>query len=164
MIQTPTNLDFLIQFVRLRVGDVDSSSYRYIDDWIRTALVAAVDKLTKWWQHKYLLDNNYNVYRNPEYLNFIYDETNFGIIEPGDKDAIILMATIILLEGSLENSAWNFHSWRDAEISYSNLEQSRTRNEILRKLWDELYDILKPPKKRLARSRRGKILDLDIRS
>ncbi|MGQ9844332.1 MAG: hypothetical protein ACUVRK_12340, partial [Spirochaetota bacterium] len=85
MIQTPTNLDFLIQFVRLRVGDVDSSAYRYVDTWIRTALVAAVDKLTNWWQHKYLLDVNYNIYRNPEYTNFIYDEASFGVIEPGDK-------------------------------------------------------------------------------
>lgn len=163
-ILTPTNLDFLIPFIRLRIGDTNVSSYRYLDEWIRTALVAAVDKLGRWLNYKYLLDTNYNIYRNPEYRHFDFDEASFGIIEPGDKDVIILMASIILLEGSLENSAWNFHSWRDAEISYSNLEQSRTRNEVLSKLWDELYKTLKPPVKRLARSRREKVLCIETRS
>lgn len=162
-IETTTNLDNLIMFVRLRIGDVEPNSYRYLDSWIRTALVAAIDKLGKWLNYKYLLDSNFNVYRNPEYLNFEFDES-FGVIEPGDKDIVVLMASIILLEGSLENSAWNFHSWRDAEISYSNLEQSRTRNEILSKMWDELYNTLKPPVKRLARSRRGKVLCIETRS
>jgi hypothetical protein len=154
-IETPTNLDNLIMFVRLRTGDTNSSSYRYLDSWIRTALIAAVEKLNKWMNNKYLLDNDYNIYRNPNSQDFSFDEATYGIIEPGDKDVIVLMATIILLEGSLENSAWNFHSWRDAEISYSNLEQSRTRNEVLSKLWTELLNTLKPPVKRLAHSRKG---------
>jgi hypothetical protein len=154
-IQTPTNLDFLIQFVRLRIGDT-SQPYRYLDEWIRTALVSAVDKLGKWNNFKYLLDADYNIYRNPN-ASFVFSEDSFGIIEPSDKDVIVLMASIILLEGSLENSAWNFHSWRDAEISYSNLEQSRTRNEILNKLWEELYNTLKPPTKRLGKTRGAKL-------
>jgi len=163
-IDSPTNLDNLIPFVRLRVGDLNPSSYRYLDSWIRTALVASIDKLTKWWNYKYLLDSNFNAYRNSNYLSFTYDESIYGVIEPGDKDVLILMATIILLEGSLENSAWNFHSWRDAEISYSNLEQSRTRNEILSKLWDELYNTLKPPVKKLARSRKQRVISIETRS
>jgi hypothetical protein len=160
MIETPTNLDNLIMFVRLRSGDT-KSPYRYLDSWIRTSLVAAVDKLGKWLKNKYLLDSNFNVYRNPDYTNFTFSETDFGVIEPGDKDVIVLMATIILLEGSLENSAWNFVSWRDSEISFSNLEQSRARGDILSKLWDELYNTLKPPVKRLAGSKRGNFLDIE---
>jgi len=156
-IETPTNLDDLISFVRLRIGDL-TTPYRYLDSWIRTALVAGVDKLSKWLNFKYLLDSNFNIYRNPSAMGvFIFPEDTFGIIEPGDKDAIILIASIILLEGSLENSAWNFQSWRDSEISYSNLEQSRTRNDILKSLWDELYKTLKPPTKKLARAIKGNL-------
>lgn len=155
-IETATNLDNLIQFVRLRIGDINSSSYRYLDSWIRTALVSAVDLLSKWWNQKYLLDTSFNIYRNP-YSSFAFPEDIFGVVEPGDKNAIILTACILLLEGSLENSAWDFYSWRDAEISFSNLEQARTRNDILNKLWEELYNILKPPSKRLAHSRKGNL-------
>jgi hypothetical protein len=152
----PCNLDTLIDYVRLRVGDTDSTAYRYTDNWLRTALISSVQVLSLWMNYRYLLDSDMNIYRNPHGY-FIFDEDTYGIIQAGDKQAIIIMACYIILEGSLENSAWDFQSWRDAEISYSNLESSRARSNTLQRLWDELTNLLLPPTKRLAKAKKGSL-------
>lgn len=145
------NLSYLIPYVRLRIGDTNSATYRYSDEWIVVALTASVQMLGRYLNYRYLLDSTNSVYRNPNETNWIFDEATYGIIQPGDEQVIVLMATIILLEGSLENSAYNFVSWRDAEISFSNLEQSRARGGIIGRLWDELNSIILSPVKRLAK-------------
>lgn len=150
---TPTNLDYLIDFLRMRLGDTNPLAYRYTDDWLRTALISGVKTLSKWWNFKYLLDASYNIYRNSASVSagvFLLPEP--PIIESPDEEIIILMGAYILLEGSLENSAWDFVSWADNEIRYSNLESSRARTETLRRMWEELTNTLKPPTKRLAQS------------
>lgn len=152
-----TNLDALIPYVRLKTGDMNSESYRYVDSWLQTALIASVDTLSRWWNFKYLLDNDNNIYRNPNYTGFIFDESTYGIIEQGDEQIIVLMASIIVLQGSLQDTAWDFVSWRDAEVSFSNLESSRARSGILGRLWDELLYLMKPPVKRLARPVKGSL-------
>ena len=152
-----TNLDELIIYVRLKIGDTDSTAYRYTDSWIRSSLVSAIHFLQKWFNYKYLLDDFNNVYRNTNYGYFIFDEDTYGIIESGDYPIITIAAAYILLEGSLQNSAWNFSSWRDAEISYSNLESSRAKTNMLDRLWNELQGYLKPPTKRLAQSRKASL-------
>lgn len=151
---TTTTLDYLIPYVRLRLGDTDEDSYRYMTDWIQTALSAAILSLGDWWNVKYLLNEGGEVYRNT-YVPFSFPEP--PVIEYQDNSKIILVATIIILEGSLENSAWDFVSWRDAEISFSNLESSRSRNATLARLWDELKNTMKPPVKRLANSRKSSL-------
>lgn len=148
------NLDPLIDGLRLRIGDIVPATYKYLDEWLRTSLVASAKTLSKWFNFKYLIDSSNNIYRNPNYT-FIFDEATYGIIEPGDEQAIIIMASIIVLGGSLENASWDAASWRDAEISFSNLEQFRTRGGNLARLWDELLSYIKPPMKRLAYPRKG---------
>lgn len=150
------DLTVLLPNLRLRIGDINPSSYRYTDEWLEISLRASVETLGRWWNYKYLLDENGDVYRNPN-GHFIFDENIYGIIEPSDKQAIILMAAYIILEGSLENSAWDFQSWKDNEISYSNLESSRARNQTLSRLWEELTSTLKVPQKRLARALKGSL-------
>jgi len=149
-----TNLDYLIPYVRLRLGDTDSTAYRYTDEWVQSGILAAIQSLSMWWNIKYLLDASNNVYRNT-YSTFSFSEP--PIVEPQDNQIIVLMATYIILEGSLENSAWNFVSWRDAEISFSNLESSRARNSTLERLWLELTSTMKVPTKRLAKTLKGSL-------
>ena len=145
-----TTLDYLIPYVRLRLGDLDSTNYRYTDDWILTALLGAVEYLGRWWNLRYLIEYTTNeVYRNQS-GSFIFPEP--PVIQPQDNQIIVLVATLITLEGSLENAAWNFVSWRDNEISYSNLEQSRTKNQNVNRLWEELLSLITPPTKKLARA------------
>lgn len=150
-IETVTNLDYLITDLRLHLGDI-TEPYRYTTDWLRTSLVMSVKALMRWWNYKYLIDTDYNALRNPR-STFLFPSP--PLIEYGDEHPIVLMASIIIKEGSLEESAWNTGSWRDAEIAYSNIEGNKAKTTSLRQDWDTLESILKPPQKRLAQSKKG---------
>lgn len=149
-----SNIDYLIDGLRLMLGDTDSDSYRYTDEWLRTALVMAVKALMKWWNYKYLIDEDNEISRNP---NFTFLFASPPILEYGDETAIQLMAAIIIAEGSLEESAWNTGSWRDAEIAYSNIEGAKQRDSRVKAWWDRLNQIVTPPGKRLAQPIKGSL-------
>jgi hypothetical protein len=135
-----TDLNYLIPRLRLKLGDLDPSSYKYLDEWLHAALIASVDALQRWWADKYQIDNDDRIYPN---------------IERRDIHPIILMASIILKSGSLENFSWNVGSWRDAEISFSNIEGGRGKSESLQRDWNELIQLLPPPNKKLAGAVKG---------
>jgi hypothetical protein len=146
------DLVYLIDYERLKIGDTNPLSYRYTDAWLRTSLILAVKTLQRYWRDKYLIDPvTQEAYRNTNYLYWLFDEAE-GVIESADEPIIVIMASIIILEGSLENSAWDFSSWRDAEISYSNLEGGRIRDANLARLVNELFSLVLPPTKKLARA------------
>lgn len=153
-ISTETNLDYLIDGLRLHLGDYEPSTYRYTDEWLRTALVLSVKTLMKWWNYKYLLDTDSNVERNGNYT-FLFPSP--PIVEQGDERAIILMASIIIKEGSLEDASWSIGSWRDAEIAYSNIEGSRAKQDSIKRDFEELSTIVRPPGKRLAQPSKGSL-------
>lgn len=149
-----TNLDYLLDFLRLQLGDTCAPNYRYLDEWLRTALIMAVKISGRWLNNKYLLDTDYNVYRNTEAL-FYFEEP--PIIEDRDERVIILLASIITKQGSLENNAWNVGSWKDAEIAYSNIESGKELVKSIERDWNELKDLVKIPTKRLARILKGSL-------
>lgn len=145
-----TTLNYLLPFLRLRLGDTDATAYRYLDEWLLSSLWLAIRNLQRWQDSKYLIDDLGNVTRNSLSTRFTTDEAVEGVIEKQDEYLIILFATYLTLEGSLENSAWDFGSWKDAEISYSNIEGGRVRTDMLKRLWEEITSLLLPPTKRLA--------------
>lgn len=149
-------LDYLVSYVRLQLGDTDSNSFRYTDKWILVALGLAVKVLQRYWNFRYLIDDNGNVTRNPN-STFLFPE-EYGVIQKSDEFPIVLMACIILLEGSLENNAYSAVSWKDNEISFSNLEQFRTKDANLQRLVRMLNDLLLPPTKKLARMRSAPLI------
>ena len=153
-IETEINMDYLLPTLRLHLGDTNSDSYRYMDSWLRRALVTSIISLQTWWSSRYLIDDDYNVYRNT-LVQFDYQEP--PIIQQKDERPIVLMAAIIIKEGSLESSAWGVASWKDAEISYSNIAGGNLRDKSLQRDWDELTSILKPPQKKLAMSKKGSL-------
>jgi hypothetical protein len=146
------NLSYLIPRLRLHIGDINSTSYRHLDEWLRLALIASIESLQTWWNYKYLINENDDVYRNST-RRFLHPEP--PVIERGDIKPVTLMAAIIIKTGDLENLSWNVGAWRDAEISYSNIEGSRRKDATLARDWQELTSILKPPQKRLASTRKG---------
>jgi|SRR3972149_1754796 len=146
-----SNLDYLIEDLRLHLGDTDSTAYRYTDAWLLTSLVAAVKGLRRWWNSKYLIDTDNDVYRNT-IANFIDDSP--PIVQTMDERPIILMASIIIKGGSLESSSWNLGHWRDNEISYSNIQGGKSREYSLDKDVKELETILVPPNKKLRASQK----------
>lgn len=153
-VDTSTNLDYLIDSLRLHLGDTVIGSYRYTDAWLRTALIMSVKALMRWWDYKYLIDTDYNVYRN-QHWTYLFDEP--PIVQHGDESPIILMAAIVIKEGSLENNSWSVGSWKDAEIAYSNIEGNKAKIASIETDREALEDILKPPTKRLARTKKGSL-------
>jgi len=151
-----SNLDYLIDGLRLHLYDIDSTSYRYADEWLLTSLVASVKTLMNWWDDKYLIDTDNNVLRNTD-LTFEYDSP--PIVEIQDERPIILMASIIIKRGTLENNAWDYGSWKDDEISVSNIEGSRAKQASLRDDWDELIGYITPPSKHLATTLKNSLIN-----
>ena len=145
------NMDYLIDSLRLHMGDTTSGSYVYTDDWMRTALVGSVDALTRWGGFKYYTASDNAVRQQGASFQFVEPP----VIEPWDERPIILMAGLILKEGSLESFTWNLASWKDAEISYSNIQGGKTKEFSYKASWDELTQYLKPPQKRLNRGKKS---------
>lgn len=143
-----SNLSYLIPVLRIKLWDVNPAEYRYTDVWLDAALVTAIKSLQRWWVSKYLVDSTDTVVsRNPA-STFIFDEP--PVIQSSDERIVILMAAIIVKEGSLENSAWSTSTWRDAEYYVSNVEGGKLRESSLTRDWDELEKLIKPPQKRLS--------------
>ncbi len=150
-----TTLDYLIPELRLHLGDIDPATYRYTDVWLLVALKMSIKTLGRWWNFKYLYDTTLETAsRNPQ-TTFILAEP--PVIEPQDERPILLMASIIIKEGSLEANSWNAGSWKDAEISFSNLEGSRSKQLSLQKDWEELNLLLSAPTQRLAQPVKGSL-------
>jgi hypothetical protein len=51
----PTNVDYLIPDVRMRIGDTDATKTRFSDSIIRTALVGGIKTLQRRWRSRYLV-------------------------------------------------------------------------------------------------------------
>jgi len=155
------SIDYLIPMLRLKIGDLDSTTYKYLDEWLLNAFIAAIRGLERYWDSKYFITDGGIVTRNTNYNYFEFEETE-GTIQSKDEDIIVIKAALIILEGGLENAAWNIGSWRDAEISYSNLEYGRLRTENIRRMREELSNLIKVPMKRLTTSQRMTILDTKV--
>ncbi len=142
-----TTLDFLRDRLRLHIGDM--AGEKYVDAWLDLALIISVESLGPWWNFKYLLNDSDEAFRNPN-VRFLFTEP--PVVVRYDNKPIILMASIVLSKGDLQNLSWSIGSWRDAEISYSNIQGGRTKDSLLTRDWEELTSILKPPQKRLSAS------------
>lgn len=142
-----TNLDYLIPVLRLELGDINPASYRYTDEWLSNALVASVIALQRWWNDKYLVDDTRTVVSRNSAITFTYAEP--PVIQTPDETPVVLMATYIVKDGSLEANAWNVGTWRDAEYYVSNVDGGRLRDSSLQRTWDRILMYLKPPQKRL---------------
>ena len=135
-----TTLDYLLPVLRMRLGDNDST--RYTDDWLITAMMAAVSDLERWWGSKYFADSTLlTVERNELYTSFVTEEP--PVIQTYDEYVIVLMSSIIVKSGQLENMSWSLGG--DAK-------KFGITNDLA-----ELMSILKPPIKRLFSATRTSV-------
>ena len=166
MITTETNLDYLIEAVRLRLGDLEGTAYS--DAHMRTSLSAAIKFLMGRWKSKYQIvsDTTYiageapegfaaantvdgvgaipsglslgSAFRNP-FLEFTqaYPPT----LEQDDEDAVVLAAAYLVYLGKLTGSSSSYYTWSTEDIRYSNVEAARSTRMAMDLLKEEL-DIL----------------------
>lgn len=153
-IEVSTDLDYLIPELRLKLYDVDPANYRYLDSWLRVSLVESLKALQRWWRIRYTIDSSYVVSR---YTNSTFSIESPPVIMQQDEEPIIIMASILVKSGVLQNNSWDIGTWRDTEIYVSNIEGGRLKDASLKADWDRLLDYLKPPTKRLFAGARNSI-------
>lgn len=173
-ILTPSNVDYLIQGVRLHVGDLDED--RYSDSIIRSSLIYAVKQLQRRWSNRYLVyASGMAVSPQPSDVPPGYIQVNLpdgaGNIpvgyavndvfrnpfqtfeDPGtgisqeDEYPIVLVAAMILMKSVYTSSIQTFQNWSDGEFSFSNVASARAYQSTLNTLAEELDAYFK---KRLA--------------
>lgn len=166
----PSDLDYLIGPLRAHLGDVQSP-FTFSDALLRRTLVDAVKALSHRWQFRYKISaagtigelnytasgidyNYYSVSRNTTKYTFI--DTEPPVIQISDERAIILQASIIIKSGNLHASSANssFGSWRDDELSYSNIESGKSFQTSLSDDRLELDSLLPSRARKLARTDR----------
>lgn len=139
-------LEYLIPILRLQLGDMNPTSYRYMDEWLNVALISALKALQRWWGFKYLINEVNNEVTRGDF-NFTTSEP--PVIQSLDERPLILMASILVKSGQLESNSWNVGSWKDAEIAVSNIEGNKAKEFGLGMDWEELKNYILPPTKRL---------------
>lgn len=154
-ITVETDLDYLIPSLRWKLGDITPASYRYLDEWLRVALVSSLKTLQNWWDIRYVIDDTTYVVTRHDGSTFTFEAP--PVIQQMDEAPIVILAAYLTKEGSIENSSWTTGSWRDAEVSVSNIEGSKVREAGLQKLWDELMFYVTPPTKKLMNVQRSSI-------
>lgn len=133
-IDVVTGLDHLIPDLRIHLGDI-SEPLKYADNHLRHTLVIACKALMKKWRNRYLINATYVVSRN---AGVTYEDTSPPIIQYSDERAFILQASIVVKSAVLQDSAWDIASWRDDEVSYSNIAGGATLRKSLQDDINEL--------------------------
>lgn len=145
--ETKSGVEYLIPALRMELGDINPLSYRYTDEWLKVALIVSIKALQRWWRSRYLVDDETQIISRNPLSTFEFDEP--PTITTDDEMPIILMAAVLVKDGSLENNSWNVSTWRDAEYYVSTVEGGRQKDASLQRTWDRLLLYMKPPQKRL---------------
>lgn len=183
-----TNTDYLIDSVRLHVGDTESE--RFSDSLIRSAIVTGIKSLQKRWKNRYMVYasgvievpqpsdlpvvDGYlyanlpegrglipdNLAENDVFRNPFYTFSDPGdLISQEDEYPIILSASIILQRAKYMSSSAVFQNWSDGEFSFSNVASARAYESSLGTLTAELDSYFK---KRLAGATRTSFAQWDL--
>lgn len=151
-----SNLAQYIDDVRLYVGDV--SGTQYSDSLVLLALENAIQYLGWRWESKYLIYSSGIVNTTPAPAGFVNVNTPAGmctiestysegdvfrnchstftsvappIIEQKDLPAVLIAATYLLFR-SIAASAINAISWSTPDLSFSNIQSSRTITDFIK--------------------------------
>jgi len=134
-----TTLAYLIPQLRRHISDYDTP-YTYTDATLSGFLFDAVKALGNRWHNKYRVATVDGV---EDLIIRSGDEEIFEFSEPPviqyqDERALVLQASIILKSSTKWNESGNAVTWRDEEISYSNVQSARQRSSTLQDDIDEL--------------------------
>lgn len=144
-----TDLDYLIGLFRIHLGDTDVDNLRYTTSILRTSLVAGLKALGPRWKYRYSINSSYVVSRNHTFLTFTDVEP--PIIQVFDEFPIVLMASILVKSGAVQESSWSVASWADDEIRYSNIAAAGQKDASIERDIALLNQIIPPRGKKLAR-------------
>jgi hypothetical protein len=151
-ITSATDLDYLIPALRMHLGDTDETVYS--DGMLRRALVEGFKLVQPRWNFRYLIDSDYTVTRNP---NTTFVQPSPPVIMYADERPIVLGAAIILRGGLIWTAGSDAVSWKDEEVSFSNVTGSKMREASYLRDWEELNQLLPERGNRLASTTRQEL-------
>jgi len=146
LITAETNLDYLITPLRLHMDDY-TEPFTYSDSFLRTHLVFAVKSLAPRWNYRYLLDTNNNVTRNSHHTYLFPDPP---LVQYSDDRAIVLQAAIDIKSPLVYTHSQSAVSWKDDEVSFTNISGHTSLAESLKRDLEELERLLPSARSRLA--------------
>lgn len=132
-----SDVTYLVSDLRLYLYDL-VEPYTYTDDLLDSYLQQAIKMLGSRWNYRYMVDSEGTVTRSS---TVSFTATSPPVIEFADEAKIILQASIIIKAGTSFNSSWDVASWKDDEISYSNIQGARSRDTSIARD-DELLELL----------------------
>lgn len=128
----------LISELRLYIGDI-TEPYKYTDELLLQCLQAAVRLLGRRWGWRYFLVDG-EIVRN---TSIVFKYPAPPEIMLGDDAVIVLQAAIILKSAVTYDATWDVASWKDDEISYSNIQGARSRDDSLKRDLALLEELLR---------------------
>lgn len=121
-----TDIDYLIPVLRFYLGDYDT--LRYTTSTLRQALIFSIRMLMRRWASRYVVSSTGTVTRTTA---IGFTSTSPPVIQYRDEPPIVIQAAIIVKSGSLQDSSWQIASWKDDEISVSNIQGDKSRRSGL---------------------------------
>lgn len=153
-----TDLDYLIPQLRIHLWDIEDTPI-HSDGTLKLALLAGLKMLMPRWNSRYIpsfnaTTENWDVSRNP---SDVFTHASPPAIMYGDERPMILAAAIILNSGRLFIIGGDAVSWRDEEISFSNLTGAQLQQASVLRDWEELNKLVPERRQRLARTKRQEL-------
>jgi len=153
-----SDLDYLLPALRMHIWDISEPS-TYSDGTLRRALVTGLKLLMSRWNSRYIptynsSSLNWDVARNAA---DVFKHAAPPTIMYMDERPIVLAAAIALNSGYVYHAAAGTVSWRDEEISFSNIAGSKLQEASLLRDIDELNKLVPDRRKRLATTKRQEL-------
>jgi len=154
-----TDLDFLVPALRMHLGDI-TEPYAYDEGLLKFSLLEGIKMLMARWNYRYSVVydqdlNHWSVTRNNDDV-FQFSEP--PVIQYCDERPIVLAAAILLKTGTVYTSGADAVSWKDDEISFSNVAGAELKSKSLLSDLDELNKLVPERRQRLARPTKQSLL------
>jgi hypothetical protein len=158
LVTFPTNVDYLIPDIRLRIGDLSKTTFS--DTIVRTALINGIKFLQSKWHGRYqvytdtmlvtpqptdaptgyiyaALYDGYHYIPSGLFTSDVFRNPSSEFTDPStaiitqiDEYPITLAALLFLRESLLSGSQQSFVNWSDGEYSYSNVASSKIMESL----------------------------------
>ncbi len=150
-----TTLAYLIAPLRRQLSDY-TEPYTYTDAVLSGFLLDSIKALGNRWNNRYRVATVDGVpdlvIRSGDAYNFEFSEP--PVIQYQDERAVVLQASIFIKSSTKWSESGSAVTWRDEEISYSNLETARQRSSTLQ---DDIEELNKLFPIKLAKTRSGRL-------
>jgi len=150
-----TTLAYLLPQLRRQLSDY-TVPYTFDDTLLSGLLLDSVKALGRRWSNRYRIATVDSVadlvVRSDDSSLFEFSEP--PVIQSQDERAIVLQASIMVKSSKKWSESGSAMSWRDEEISYSNIESARQRSSTLQ---DDISELNAMFPVKLARTRMGRL-------